>query len=341
MRYVGLDIHQSMTAVCILDENGKREKAFLFKKHFSKLGEILREIPTPFSVCFEASAGYGFLYEMFFPYAKQVLVAHPGQLRLIFRSKRKNDRVDAEKLAKLLFLDEVPVVYVPSLNIREWRDAITFRSRIIANRTATKNRIRGLLRTHGLKAPRGLWTLGGLDWLERVEFPSTSSDLKRDIMLEELNGYKSRLKRVEQHLASISNQHPGVALLTSIPGVGIRTAETMVAWVDQPARFKKNKSIGSYFGLVPCQDTSAGKERLGHITQQGPALMRKLLTEAAWQAIRRSPEIRRFFERIEKNNPNKKRKIALVATAHYLTRVMLAMLQTGKPWNPDKGIAMR
>jgi transposase len=82
---------------------------------------------------------------------------------------------------------------------------------------------------------------------------------------------------------------------------------------------------------VPCQDQSAGKNRLGHITRQGPATVRKLLTEASWQGIRRSPEIRAYFERIRQGNPERK-KIALVATAHHLLRVMLAMLRTGEVW---------
>ena len=161
--------------------------------------------------------------------ASRVVVAHPSQLRLIFRSKRKNDRVDAEKLAKLLFLDEVPPVYVPGLNVREWRDEIIFRGRMIANRTACKNRLRALLRTHGIEAPKSLWSKPGLAWLAQLEPPSESSALRRDLLLEELAHHNARLKRVDKHLAAIAQHHPGVLLLRTIPGVGPRTAEAMVA----------------------------------------------------------------------------------------------------------------
>jgi transposase len=89
--------------------------------------------------------------------------------------------------------------------------------------------------------------------------------------------------------------------------------------------------VGSYFGLVPLQDASADKNRLGHITKQGPATVRRLVTEAAWQGIRRSPEVRAFFERVQRDDPQRK-KIAIVATAHYLVRVMLAMLRDGRGW---------
>ncbi len=125
---------------------------------------------------------------------------------------------------------------------------------------------------------------------------------------------------------------------------GLPTAScALSACVDDPHRCTSVKTIGSYFGLVPCQDQSAGKNRLGHLTRQGPATVRKLLTEASWQAIRRSPRIRAHFERIRQGNPERKR-IAPVAAAHYLLRVMsravscalsLAMLRTGEVWRAE------
>ena len=113
--------------------------------------------------------------------------------------------------------------------------------------------------------------------------------------------------RVEEALRADRRDACGRGLLQEIPGVGIRTAEAVMAYVDDPHRFHSVKAIGSYFGLVPCQDQSAGKNRLGHITRQGPSTVRKLLTEASWQAIRRSQEIRAYFERIRQGNPERKK----------------------------------
>ena len=102
-----------------------------------------------------------------------------------------------------------------------------------------------------------------------------------------------------------------------------------MAYIAKPERFQRGKQVGCYFGLVPCQDQSAGTNRLGHITREGPATVRKLLTEATWQGIQRSPEIRAFFERVQRQDPGRK-KIALVATAHWLARVMWSMLRSGE-----------
>jgi transposase len=336
MFYVGLDVHQRFSVMCILDENGKLVNRKTVRGHRSKVVDELRKLPGSVAVCYEASCGYGWLHDCLRRVATRVVVAHPGQLRLIFRSKKKNDRADAEKLAKLLFLDEVPTVHVPSVDVRSWRTLIEFRHRLIRKRTRVKNALRALLRGHGVDAPAGqrLWAAKGRSWLATLDFPTSGASLQRDLLLDELTTYGTQIARVERELNTIARDHAGVHLLRTIPGVGPRTAEAMVAYIDDGKRFRRNKGIGSYFGLVPCQDQSAGHNRLGHITRQGPATVRRLLTEAAWQGVRRSAEIRAYFERVQRSDPGRK-KIALVATAHYLARVMLAMLQTGECWRFD------
>jgi transposase len=333
MLHVGLDVHERLTAVHVLDANGKKSNSFTFKGHWTGVIGRLKELPRPFAVCFEASTGYGYLYDALRPLAKRVAVAHPGKTRLIFRSKRKNDRIDAEKLAKLSFLGEVPEVYVPGQSVRNWRRLITFRGVLVAERVRTKNRLRGLLRRNGVESPRALWTRKGIAWLESLELAGEDA-LERELLLDDLARQGEKIRRVERHLATIAQGDPRVALLRTIPGVGIRTAEALAAWIDSPHRFTKNKSIGAYFGLVPSEDSSAGKQHLGHMTHQGPALVRKLIIEATWQALRRSPAVRAYHERMLHGDPQRK-KIALVATAHYLLRCALAMLQHNEPWRSN------
>ena len=117
MFHVGLDIHTQRISICALDEKGQ----VIHRSQVRSIEEMLRirkGLPDRFEVCYEASCGYGHYYDLLHPLAARVLVAHPGQLRLIFRSKNKNDRNDAERLAKLLYLGETPTVHVPSLQVR-------------------------------------------------------------------------------------------------------------------------------------------------------------------------------------------------------------------------------
>lgn len=330
MWYVGLDIHQKRSSICVLNEHGERVRSQTVIGPWSKLLEALGTIEEPFVACYEASIGYGYLYEQISGIARRVMVAHPGQLRLIFRSKRKNDRADAEKLAKLLYLGEVPTVHVPSLEVRSWRSIIEHRQRLVAKRTRCKNSLRALLKSHGIVPPRGLWSRRGRAWLRSLELPTDADRLRRDLSLEELDEFTAKIARVEAHLAADAARHPGVALLQTIPGIGVRTASAVVAYIDDPRRFRRNRAIGRYFGITPSQDASGSVNRLGPISREGPSTVRHLITEAAWQGVRRSPTIRAHFERIMQDN-RERRKIALVATGHYLLRVMHAMLRDGTP----------
>ena len=180
MRYVGVDVHLRQSTICVLDQRGRKVLSRTVRGQFSAVIDELRNIGGPMSVCFEASTGYGIHYERLHNVARRVVVAHPGQLRLIFRSKRKNDRVDAEKLAKLLFLDEVPTVHVHSSEVRSWRRLINHRHTLVSERVRVRNNLRAMLRTHGIDA-KGLWRPKGLSWLESVELPSEMDAVQRDL----------------------------------------------------------------------------------------------------------------------------------------------------------------
>lgn len=347
MYYVGLDVHQGRSSVHILDACGKKIKAFEVLGPWDPLLEELARLPRPMAVCFEASTGCGWLCDRIAPLAQRIEVAHPGQVRLIFRAKKKNDRIDAKKLATLLFLDQVPKAYIPEAQVRSWRGLVEFRRATVDKRTRTKNALRALMRSAGIQNlhPRkGLWARKGLALLRELELPSIQDRLRRDCLMDELDQYNLQVKRVERELDRIAADHAGVSLLRSIPGVGPRTAEAALAYIDDPRRFRRNKQVGAYFGLVPCQDASSDVNRLGHITRQGPATVRKLLIEAAWQGIRRSPTLGAYYERLRQGK-KERRKIALVATGHHLLRVMHAMLKTGEVWReavaPETAVAAR
>jgi transposase len=331
MLYVGLDVHWKTSSIHILDENGKKVKARTIRGGWEKMLAVLAGLPRPWSICYEASCGYGALYDRLRRLSSQVAVAHPGRARLIFRSKRKNDRIDAEKLAKLLFLDEVPRVHVPAPAARAWRELIEFRCRLVEKRVRVKNALRALLRGQGIAMPRSLWSRKGLAWLAAVSLPNLSAEVRRELLLDELDSLERKVARVTAELDRQAARQPAVSLLRTIPGIGPRTAEAVAAYIDRPERFTKNRAIGAYFGLVPCQDASAGVNRLGHITREGPATVRKYLTEAAWRVTALDPVARAFFDRIADGKKDR-RKIALVATAHWLLRCMLSMLQTGECW---------
>ncbi len=155
----------------------------------------------------------------------------------------------------------------------------------------------------------GLWTKSGLKWLRQLELPTVSQQLRRDLLLEEIETLVRQVRRIELQLNRQARQTSAVALLRSIPGVGARTAEAVAAFIDDPQRFRNAKAVGRYFGLVPCQDQSGDRNRLGHITREGAPVVRQLLAEAAWQAQRRSPTVGAFSNERNEMIRNEKRSL--------------------------------
>jgi transposase len=303
---------------------------------FDAVAEELGSITEPFKVCFEASCGYGALHDLLAPMAAEVQVAHPTELKLIFRSKHKNDRNDARKIARLLHMDAVPRVHVPGVEGRAWRGLIEHRRRLVDKRTRVKNALRAQLRGLGIKGPRrhALWSAVGMRWLAMQELPTALDRLKRSSLLAELEVLNAQVKIVEKELDGIGARDARVRLLRTIPGGGPRTAEAVVAYIDNPSRFRSIKAVGKYFGVVPMQDASGGTNRLGHITREGPATVRKMITQSAWRAVICSPRMRAFYEKV-RCGQKQRTGTALVATGHKLLRIMLSMLRSGEPWREE------
>jgi transposase len=364
MVFVGLDTHKDSSTCCVLDGHGKRLEGKTINGSWMQaarwLETLRRHHGQEMSVCYEASCGYGALHDHLKTFCQQVVVAHPGRVRLISRSKRKNDRVDAGKLAKLLYLDEVPQVHVPSPEVRSWRELIELRRRQVQTRTRVQSRIRALLRTYNVQIPKPgkkgsnaeralpsaddpgasepfkiLWTDRGRRWLKSLAWPTSAVALRCELLVGELEQTEAALARVTAELDKLAEGNAGVQLLRTIPGVGCRTAEAVVAYLDDPRRFARANRVGSYVGLVPCQDSSGETDRLGHITKEGPATLRWLLVQSAWQVVRREPFMRAYFHRVAGGRKENHKK-ALIATAHKLLRCMHAMLRTGEVWSPPR-----
>ena len=145
MFYVGLDIHTEHITICVLNGNRKVHERCTVRQ-VDHLMPFLNRLPDRFRACYEASIGCTRFFELLTTVTERFVVAHPGLLRIIFRSKHKNDRRDAEKLAKLLCVDQVPAVHVPPANVRTWHELITLRRRLVEKRTRARNGLRCLLR---------------------------------------------------------------------------------------------------------------------------------------------------------------------------------------------------
>ena len=137
----------------------------------------------------------------------------------------------------------------------------------------------------------------------------------------------------EARLDAIGTADARVRLLDTMPGLGPRTAEAVVAHLDDPKRFKSGKQVAAYGGLVPRQYQSGEDDRRGRITKRGPAVLRKLLVQCAWCMLRYNRWARAVFDRLSRGRA--RRKQAVVALARKVLVRCWAMLRDGAAWRGE------
>jgi len=256
-------------------------------------------------------------------------------------TKRKTDRDDALKLARLSAMDQLPLVTLPNSQVRQWRSLIGYRHTLVGRRTAIKNSIRSILDRQGMSWPSGKsgWTHKSLSRLQRRA--QSIADVDADslwrgqlhVELQALQDQEDLLQQVECKLEELAAADKRVALLRTIPGVGPRLSELVVAVIDDPKRFKNSKQVGAYAGLVPKQYESGTMHRQGRITGQGNKLLRALLVEVSWLMRRYNSHLRDVFDRVCRGSKTR-RKIAVIAVARRLLICCWAMLRDGTRWHP-------
>ena len=263
------------------------------------------------------------------------------------RVKKKSDRQDALKLGRLSALKQIETVHVPEREVRQWRALINYRQVLLRRRNKIKNRIRDLLAREAILLPRGrsAWTQSALTDLEEQARPLAqvvNAELWRgelNIELRELRHAEEPLKEVEHKLDVLAKANQNVQLLQTIPGVGPRLAEAVVALLDDPKRFQHAKEVGAYIGMVPKQLQSGETMRLGHITHHCNRVVRALLVEVSWLWLRYNPWVRDVYERTRAGKAAR-RKIAIVAVGRRLLIRSWAMLRDQQPWRgPAKPVA--
>ncbi len=335
---VGMDVHVDNTVFDLFDpaaERHRQHRTATVPTTAEGIESVLRPLNGQCRVAFEVGTQAQWLAAIVRPLAAEVQVANPSRIPWLFRDGRKNDRLDAQKLSTLLHLDQLPTVHLPGPNVSAWRALINHRRTLVKRRTMVKNQIRAILRTFAHRCPhKSCWTRIGMAWLRSLKL-DVARDLMMQTLLGELTFVEERRREVEARLDKIADGVSEVSLLKTIPGVGPRTAEAVVAFTDRVERFGHRKQFASYFGMTPTEDSSGRVQRHGHISKRGPSVVRWVLVEATHQAVRCCPVLRAYRDRIRRDKRDRSKK-AIVATGRKLLTIMFAMLRDRTPFDAGR-----
>lgn len=344
MKILALDLGKFNSVCCLFDSKTRKTQFVSTPTTREHFGVIFQDTKADL-VVMEACGPSGWINDLAQHHGHETLVCSTNEEAWRWANvKRKTDRDDALKLARMAAMGELKGVHTPTLEHREFRSLVKYRKTLDGRINKTKNAIRAWFVNHGIEIATGekAW-YSGREHINSFRKPLTDCGPEElwkgelDIELTILDSLAEQLTGVVKKLEAIGKNDERIKRVQTIPGVGPRTAEILVACLDDPHRFENGRQVSAYFGLVPRQYQSGETDRNGRITKRGNPLARTILVECAWASLRYNPWAKGVYERICGKQKTRKKKAA-IALARKIAVIAWAMLRDEKDWDPKQMI---
>jgi len=341
---LAIDLGKNNSAVCIFDRSSLRCKYKTLRTRKQVMHDLFVEYQDQIEiVLFETGSQMGWVADILWALKIPFKVANTNHAAWKWKNNpNKSDRKDAQRLAMMYHSGFFPTVHVPKRAVRQKRSLINYRDDLVKRITKVKNSIRAILAREDIYLPSGKkgWAIKALSPIREMAIPVKEIDDLEQIwkghlnselnLLDEIN---QELKAVESKLDALGEADEKVKLLRTVPGVGPRLSEAVVAIIDDPHRFKNGRQVSSYLGMVPRRWQSGQVDITGRISKCGNKLLRTLLVEVSWLGLRES-WMREIYNKVKHGN-KKRAKVAIVALARKLLVICWAMLKNGTTFDAD------
>jgi len=335
LHYVGMDVHKKTISYCVKTRAGRLRGEGTIDATRQALDAWVAERTQPWIGAMEATLFTGWVYDRLAPHARELKVAHPLMLRAIACSKKKNDRVDAEKIADLLRADLLPECYMMPTDLRDLRRVLRYRNLLVREATRMKNKTSGLFMEVGVEFEKR--RIHGKRYFN--DFVKNVKDVPPSVidMARHSHAFLDLFTDLQRRLVAGLRQAPLIAdrvrLLTTIDGVGEIVALTWALEIGDPNRFTSRRQAVSYCGLCGAQEESAGKTKRTPISKQRNKHLQTMLVEAAKLAPNWNARLAEIHEReLSRGNRNR----ATLAVARRLVGFLLAVDKSGIPYDRNR-----
>jgi transposase len=329
MYYTGIDLHRKTSFLTTIDQNGQIIKKANMANDERQIINFFKALDSQSKVVIESTANWYWIYDLLTDAGFDVVISNPVKTKAIASARIKNDKVDSHMLAQLLRAELVATVNVSNPQMRQLKELLRHRSKLVGDSVRMKNRIHNILAKNNLSVPASdLFGNKGLQFLAEASLPAYHRR-QMQTYLDLYQVLKEQVSVLTDQIRQQAKDNAMAKLLMTIPGVGFITAMTMAAEIEDISRFPSYRHLGSYAGLVPSLDASADKQRLGHITKQGSPHLRTALVEAAQAAARTKSRLNIYFRRRIVRCGYRK---AVVATAHKIIQYAYFILRDQQPY---------
>lgn len=334
--YVGIDAHKKNWEVTISGQE-------FIHKSFSQdpspdllAGYLKRNFPgASYHAVYEAGfSGFGFCRRLR-DLGIDCIVIHPADVPTTHKQKiQKTDRIDSRKLAKMLRGKELEAIHLPESKLEADRALVRQRYKLMKEVARTKNRLKSLLLQFGIATPERFTQAQTrhcskvyLNWLKSLEFDNQSLKQTFDNYLEMLDQQRKNLLKVNRQVRALSQSddyRTNYNLLISIPGVGFLTAMTFLTEIGDIKRFPSLRYLNNFIGLVPTMHASGDKFHTGRMVKRGRRVLKALLIEASWRAVRLDPALMAKYNELTRTMKGNK---AIIRIARKMLSRMRHVLQ--------------
>jgi transposase len=333
---IGLDLGDRSSCYCVLDETGR----IVMEQKVSTTPKALQAAfgAMPHSrIALETGMHSPWISRLLSALGHEVIVAHARNVRLIGESRRKDDRLDAQTLARLARIDPQLLCPVKHRSAKAQADLTVIRARagLVRARTALVNTARGLAKSYGERL-RGC----NVRNMNPEKAAGLSAELQTALepllvalqsLSEQIGEYNERIEKLAQE------SYPQVALLKQIKGVGTLIALTFLLTLEDAHRFRKSRDVGCYLGLQPGRRNSGQSEPQMHISKEGDPYLRTLLVQGAQHIL--GPfgvdcDLRRWGLKLAERGGKSGKKRAIIATARKLAVLLHHLWVSGEVYKP-------
>jgi len=333
---IGLDLGDRSSYYCVVDESG----GIVVEQKISTTAKVLQAVfgAIPRSrVALETGMHSPWVSRQLSELGHEVIVAHARKVRLIGESRRKDDRLDAQTLARLARIDPQLLCPVKHRSAKAQADLTVIRARagLVRARTALVNTARGLAKSYGERLRSCNVRNMNPEKAEGLS-PELQTALQPllaalQLLSEQIGEYNERIEKLAQ------TSYPEVALLKQIKGVGTLIAMTFLLTLEDAHRFGKSRDVGCYLGLQPGRRNSGQSEPQMHISKEGDPYLRTLLVQGAQHIL--GPfgvdcDLRRWGLKLAERGGRNAKKRAIIATARKLAVLLHHLWVSGEVYEP-------
>jgi transposase len=344
-KYMGMDVHQAMTVVAVMDADGKVILETMVPTEGAAIVRLVQSISGPLHVTFEETTQAEWLYEVVRFFVADVLVCDPRHNKLLSEGS-KGDKIDARKLADLLRTGMLRRVYHGNEGSRKLKQLVRGYETLSADTKRTMVRIKAIFRGRGIRTPgRDVYQPQQREqWLQLLTEPGLRERL--GWLYEELDQLKPLRRRAKHAMLAESRKHQAVKLLRTIPQLGPIRAALIVATIDTPHRFRTRHQLWSYSGLAVVTHMSSEYDmRDGRVVRSRKPIatrglnrncnrrMKEVFIGAATAGTRIEP-YRSYLQDLEQKGIRKE--MARLTLSRKIAAVALTIWKKGETFDPKK-----